>query len=208
MFKHLFTTMNDMLDEVAVQYPQAAGIQKQELDDKLRTLKSMSDTLIEEWLMFEEKLSAFYGHQPNPPSDGIDPELNDKRIEGFMRGQGYYKLLMYSDAIREFSSIVRLQPEFTLARLYLAMSFLQNGEGSESYGHFNFLSQITDNLRIKAISYTIMGCIQLQGANIEKAVQYFRKAYRFDPNSVEPLLDLGLCLTDKGQLDFYPPLRK
>jgi tetratricopeptide (TPR) repeat protein len=209
MFKHLFISMNEMLNEVADQYPQAVGVQKRELDDKLLTLKSMSDTLIEEWLRFEEKLAAFYGQLPTSLSTSqVDLELDDKRSEGFVRGQGYYKLQMYAEAIREFTAIVRLQPDFTLARLYLAMSFLQKGEVPESYSHFYFLSQITENRYIKAISCTAMGCIQMQGANADKGIEYFNQAYQSDPGSVKLLLDMGLCHEKKGQLDFFRQARK
>jgi tetratricopeptide (TPR) repeat protein len=208
VFKQLFTTMNEMLDEVAAQYPAAAGIQKQELEEKLRTLKAMSDTFIEEWLLFEEKLAAFYGHQhAAAPTDVLDPELGDQRSDGFIRGQGYYKLMMFSEAIREFADIVRKQPDFTLARLYLAMSFLQKGEVSESYSHFYFLSQCTENDQIKAISCSAMGCIQLQDHNVDKAIEYFNLAFQSDPGSVEPLLTMGLCYEKKGQLGFYRPSR-
>ncbi|NHN28685.1 tetratricopeptide repeat protein [Paenibacillus agricola] len=209
MFKHLFISMNEMLDEVAGQYPDAVGVQKRELDHKLNTLKSMSDTLIEEWLLFEEKLSAFYGLSAAPPaSPKIDPELDHHRSEGFIRGQGYYKLLMYSEAIHEFTDIVHVQPDFTLARLYLAMCFLQKGEVSEGYSHFYFLSQITENRHIKAIACTAMGCIQMQGANAEKAFRLFNQAFQADPCCTELLVEMGICQEKKGKLEFFPTSRK
>lgn len=205
MFKHLFTSMNEMLDEVAVYYSTAAGVHKQELEEKLHMLKTMSDTFIEEWLLFEEKLACFYRDQQPVAAltDGMKTELGDVRSAEFVRGQGYYKLMMFSEAIREFTVLVREQPDFTLARLYLAMSFLQKGDISDSYGHFIFLSQCTHNHQIKAISCSAMGCIQMQEQNVDKASEYFNLAFQSDPSSVEPLLEMGLCSEKKGQLDFY-----
>ncbi|MCR8634505.1 tetratricopeptide repeat protein [Paenibacillus radicis (ex Xue et al. 2023)] len=203
MFKQLFASMNEMLDEVNDQFAAASGSQRKELQEKLHTLKAMSDTYIEEWLLFEEKLAAFYQlHQPVSVNDLLDPELAGKRSDAFLKGQGFYKLLMYEEAIREFKAIVNKQPEFTLARIYLAMSYLQKGEISESYNQFHFLSQVTENNRMRAISYSAMGCIQIQYQNMEKAFEYFAMAHHSDPSSVEPLMEMGLCSEVKGKLYF------
>ncbi|MCR8642247.1 tetratricopeptide repeat protein [Paenibacillus sp. N1-5-1-14] len=58
MFKHLFATMNEVLDEIAEKYPNAAGSQKKHLDEQISVLKTMSDEFIEDWLAFEEKLRS------------------------------------------------------------------------------------------------------------------------------------------------------
>ncbi|MCS7462509.1 hypothetical protein N0M98_20515 [Paenibacillus doosanensis] len=207
MFKHLFASMNEMLDEIASKYDKATGARKKELQEKLRTLKAMSDTFIEEWLLFEEKLAAFHQQQHHHPlyaANMMDPELEGKRSDEFVRGQGYYKLWMYDEAIREFSAIVSKQPDFTLARVYLAMSYLRRGDIAESYSHFHFLAQLTNNLQMRAISYNAMGCIQAaHHDNMDKAAEYFNLAFQTDPSSVQPLMEMGLCCEKKGQLQFH-----
>ncbi|OXM88033.1 hypothetical protein [Paenibacillus rigui] len=211
MFKHLFASMNEMLGEVSAQYATAKGSDKKELQEKLQALKAMSDTFIEEWLLFEEKLAAFYQtHHPLFADSVQDPELAGKHSEDFARGQGFYKLLMFDEAIKEFSTLVRHDPEFTLARVYLAMSYLRNGEETESYSHFHFLSQITNNNQMKAISFNAMGCIQAYKHNMDKALEYFNMAFRSDPSSVQPLVESGVCCcSKKGELQFFhSPVRK
>ncbi|WP_282935600.1 hypothetical protein [Paenibacillus sp. RC67] len=205
MFKHLFASMNEMLDEISAQFAAATGSRKKELQEKLRVLKAMSDTFIEEWLLFEEKLALFHQQhqQAASASNSMDPELGDKRSDEFIRGQGFYKLLMYDEAIREFTAMIRKYPDFTLARIYLAMSYLRKGDIVESYSHFQFTSQLTDNNQIRAISYNAMGCIQAQHRNLDKAFEYFNLAFQTDPSSVQPLVDMGLCSERKGQLQFY-----
>jgi tetratricopeptide (TPR) repeat protein len=59
MFAHLFATMNDKLDEIRRLYPRATGNGRDHLDRQLDTLKEMSDTIVEQWLLFEEKLADF-----------------------------------------------------------------------------------------------------------------------------------------------------
>lgn len=191
MFKHLFTTMNEVLDHIAKQYPTATGKKKAELEEQLQVLKAMSDEFIESWLLFEEKMGTVLSHQ-HDPSKWLHNNLLDlepgKQSEQFARGQGYYKLLMYDEAIQELEEVVQHEPDFLLARIYLAMAYLRSGEASDAYRHFQFLLPLTENSKMKAISYNAMGCIQLQNQNMEKACEYFKKAFASSPECIEPLL--------------------
>ncbi|MFD0694791.1 tetratricopeptide repeat protein [Paenibacillus sp. GCM10027628] len=194
MFKHLFSTMNEVLEEIQKEYPNSAGEKKAELDEQLQVLKTMSDEFIEAWLLFEEKLGKFYGAVPISTqtlhNELMELDLSGKQTDEFTKGQGYYKLNMYDQAIQEFEALIRLQPDFMLARIYLAMGYLRKGEYGDAYRHFQFLLPLTDNMKMKAISYNAMGCIQVQNQNLEKAFEYFQKAYHTDPSCMEPLINL------------------
>ncbi|MGG1550522.1 MULTISPECIES: tetratricopeptide repeat protein [Paenibacillus] len=194
MFKHLFSTMNEVLEEIQREYPNSDVEKKAELDEQLQVLKTMSDEFIESWLLFEEKLGKFYGAVPSSTQtlhdELMDLDLAGKQTEEFLRGQGFYKLSMYDQAIEEFEVLIRRQPDFLLARIYLAMGHLRKGEFGDAYQHFKFLLPLTENAKMKAISYGAMGCIQVQNHNMEKAFEYFQKAYHSDPSLVEPLINL------------------
>jgi tetratricopeptide (TPR) repeat protein len=205
MFKQLFDSMNDALDDLIAAYPTASPPNKADLDEKLRVLRSMSDTFIEEWLLFEEKLGKYTQAKQqldNMKQTAADPELSGKNTDAFQKGQGYYKLQMFPQAIAEFEPLVKKQPEFMLARVYLAMAFLKLGDTTEAFRHFQFLTEIAENSKMKAISYNAMGCILIQKQNLELACECFDKAYKSDPASIEPLIDMGLCYEDKGKLQF------
>jgi tetratricopeptide (TPR) repeat protein len=184
--------MNEVLDEIAKDYPLATGDKKAKLDEKLQVLKAMSDEFIESWLLFEEKMGSVLSPEADPSkwlhNNLLELESPAKQSEQFARGQGYYKLLMYDLAIREFEDLVRREPDFLLARIYLAMAYLRCGETADAYRHFQFLLPLTDNNTIKAISYNAMGCIQMHNQNMAKACEYFKKAYASSPECVEPLL--------------------
>jgi len=197
VFKQLFSTMNDVLEEIAGRYPLAEGHERKDLEDQLAMLKSMSDVCIEEWLLFEEKMGKLvYAGKPQPevpacvatlmPAAVQDEEAN----ESFARGQGYYKLYMFTQAVEEFEKLVRQQPDFLLARIYLAMGYLRLGEYGEAYRHFQFLLPLTDNSKIRAITYNAMGCIHAQNQNMDKAYEYFKMAYRSDPTCVDAAFQL------------------
>ena len=105
-------------------------------------------------------------------------------------GKDITSLYMYDQAIKEFEVLIQRQPDFLLARVYLAMGHLRKGEFGEAYQHFKFLLPLTENSKMKAISYNAMGCIQVQNQNLEKAFEYFQKAYHTDPSCMEPLINL------------------
>ncbi|WP_127530715.1 hypothetical protein [Paenibacillus kobensis] len=60
MFAHLFATMNDKLDEIMRLYPRTTGDRREHLNKQLDVLKAMSDSIVEHWLSFEEKMAEFY----------------------------------------------------------------------------------------------------------------------------------------------------
>lgn len=208
MFKQLFRSMNDALDDIIVQFSSSSGEKRAELEERLSVLKAMSDTCIEEWLLFEEKLGQLSGKpelphaaatnakkEPQKPQESLQKSKKEavskpEEPASFAKGQGYYKLAMFKDAVKEFEEVVRTQPDYLLARIYLAMAYLRCEEYAEAYRHFQFLVPLTEDQRIKAISYNAMGCIQAEKQNMDKALEYFRLAHSADPASIEPVLNL------------------
>ncbi|MFD2612056.1 tetratricopeptide repeat protein [Paenibacillus gansuensis] len=210
MIKPIFASMNEVLDGILAAYPTASGSAKLELDDKLTVLKAMSETLIEEWLLFEEKLRKLPA-DPSADTDSTLSKLADDELfgepflgssEDFRKGQGYFKLLMFHESVRYFSEVIRKQPDFVLARLYLALSYLKTGDLNEAYPHFQMIIQFTENKKMKAISYNALGCIQAQRNHTEKACEYFKAAYKMDPSIAEPLANLEVCSQNQGTLKF------
>ncbi|MFU2106659.1 tetratricopeptide repeat protein [Paenibacillus larvae] len=194
MFKQLFGTMNEVLDDIIKESKTATGAAKQELEEQLTALKAMSDECIEQWLLFEEKLSQFVHSAtmktPTLHQDLLELDWTGKQSEEFLRGQGYFKLYMYRQAIQEFEKLVQKEPDFLLARIYLAMGYLKQGELPEAKRHFQLLAPLVDNAQMKAITYNALGCIQFSSKHLDQAFEYFKKAYSADPSIVEPLLNL------------------
>lgn len=198
MFQHLFATMNEMLDEILVHYPQAHGSTKEDLNQKLTLLKSMSDGIVEEWLRFEEKMGVLReGHVSKAQT--ILPE---SRTEAFQRGQGYYKLGMFNLAAQAFEQVVHQYSDSIVSRMYLAMAYLQLNEFNDAYRHFQFIIPLTESNKLKAISYNALGCIQAQNQNLEKAQEYFNIAHKADPSFQEPIANLKICESNDGTFQY------
>lgn len=210
MIKKLFATMHDALEEVIRERGTAAGIHQQVLTEQLEILKAMSDAIIEEWLLFEERLAAVRaasdqdGQVAGPPLPSFPIEHDEQMI----KGQGYFKLLMYDEAVREFQQVVAQYPESSSARLYLALSFLHQTNYNEAYRHFKFLLPLTEDVKIKAVSYNAMGCIQAIQNNTEKACELFQLAYEADPHLKDPVINMAVCMEKEGMLPIDDEITK
>lgn len=207
MFKQLFAAMNETLDEVMRQYPTADIETRQALDDKLNMLKAMSDSMIELWLQFEERLSAAPQTQHSSggdvtaeakPSMGAYPKLSPEAVDLFKRGQGYFQLYMFDKAIPAFEETLARLPDYLPARLYLAMGHLRLGNDAEAYRHFKLITSMADQAQMKAVSYNAMGCILAKNDNMDQAQQLFKLAYATDPSCVQPMINMGICLSQSG----------
>lgn len=198
MFKQLFEVMNETLDEIMEDYPTAEGSHKQLLTDQLEVLKSMSDHCVEEWLSFEEKLGNF-----RQMKDLTDIEANPLwDDEHYTRGKGYFELMMFPEAIREFEEVIRRYPDLVPPNFYLALSHLQDHNYHEAYHYFNTVLPLTDDCKVKAVSYNAMGCIHAVDKDMSKACQLFQLAHETDPSLKDPLKNMTACMNQEGTLHY------
>ncbi|GAB2692109.1 hypothetical protein ACFQWB_11230 [Paenibacillus thermoaerophilus] len=215
MFKHLFGVMNEMLDELARRYADPAHADSlDELDRELAELKRMSDQCIEGWLLFEERISRLSAlrhgssaegdsvkHSAQTDGNELDEwtamHLKARENAAFEQAQGYYQLRMYDEAIRLLEPLAERQPDFILARLYLAMGYLKSERFEDAYRQFQFVQSFSEHAKIKSISFNAMGCIQAKRLYPEKAAELFKLAYEADPTNRDALTNLE-CFSQAG----------
>ncbi|MDT0123514.1 tetratricopeptide repeat protein [Paenibacillus sp. RRE4] len=207
MFQHVFAEMNDMLDEIIKSYPSAEGLNKQELQQKWNLLKRMSDGMLDEWLMFEEKMSQIRERELDKPAS-LEPEqeavtaLPELHLECFSRGQGYFKLQMYPQAIDQFIRVVNDYPDSALALFYLALAHLSLDQIYESETHLQQIMLLKGSARLKGLVCNALGCIQAKLSNPEAACSLFAKALQYDPTLTEPLYNMEVCRLNRGKLQY------
>ncbi|WP_334071548.1 MULTISPECIES: tetratricopeptide repeat protein [Paenibacillus] len=201
MFQHMFAEMNEMLDEVIQFYPIAHGTQKQDLAKKWHLLQQMSDGIIEEWLSFEEKMGLLRQSSAGPQGD-FAAKLPEMDCDAFVKGQGYYKLMMFPQALTHFKQALEQFPESPSARTYLAMCHLHMEETDEAIPHFWRVLEGTENKRLRSIIYNALGCIEAQRGGRAKAKEYFTLAHYHDPSLAEPLSNLEACMRSTGKLKY------
>lgn len=201
MFQHVFAEMNEMLDEIARHYPIAQGAHKHELARKWHVLRQMSDSMIEEWLNFEEKMGALR-------QNGIcleekyELDFPEMSIDAFAKGQGYYKLLMFPQSLVQFKAVLEQYPDSLIGRTYLAMCHLHLEENEEAVHYFEEVLKGATNMRLRSIIYNALGCIEAKRGARGKAKEYFALAYHSDPTLPEPLANWEACLHSTGKLQY------
>ncbi|WP_410514844.1 hypothetical protein PaeBR_10925 [Paenibacillus sp. BR2-3] len=205
MFQHLFAEMNEMLQEIVIHYPTAEGTRREELLCKYNLLRRLSDNVMDEWLAFAEKMNNFsqgtdlsYAQEEEPPQREA-PELS---MESFVRGQGYYKLLMYPQCIEQFKAVISRYPDSLSGRLYLAMSYLHQGEGETAWEHLNHMITLVRNRKLKAMVYNAMGCIRASQKRYPEAQELFGLSLQHDPSLPEPNVNLEVCRLKDGELQY------
>ncbi|MFD2672934.1 hypothetical protein [Marinicrinis sediminis] len=190
MFKQLFAAMNEVLEDVNSQYATADLTQKKEMEEKLALLRAMSDTCIEQWLQFEEKMAEMQAASLGSPLDFSQYASQDAAAH-FEKGQGYFQLLMYPAAIEQFQASCQLEPEFLPAKLFLGLSYLHIGEWEEAARHLKWVNSVSEHPLLRAITFNAMGCIYVQRNQPEEASALFEKAAALEPSMAQPMTELN-----------------
>lgn len=200
MFQHVFAEMNSMLDDIVKHYPSAHGSRKQELLQHWSLLRKMSDRIMDEWLAFEEKMVCLRAAGFSAESSMSDTELSkqglpEKELPAYSRGQGYYRLLMYPEAIQQFEQVLQCFPESWHSCMYLGMSYFQLGDTAGAVHHFEQVLDLTEQRALKAVIYNALGCLMAKQADVKTAQKCFALAHQFDPAMPEPLHNMEACLS-------------
>lgn len=205
MFQHLFAEMNKVLQEVVTDYPTAEGARRNELLCNYNMLHRLSDKIMDEWLVFAEKLSQF--RESVDLSEAVVEEVPQQEapelgLDTFVRGQGYFKLLMYRKCIEQFKEVILRYPDSLAGRLYLAVSYLQEGEGEAAWDHLNHMMSLIQETKLKAMIYNAMGCIRATQQRFSEAQELFDLSLKHDPALPEPTVNLEVCRQKGGKLQF------
>lgn len=196
MFQTLFTSMNQMLEQIRRAYPSATATEKSEWLEKLETLKWMSDTCLEEWLQFEEHMANVYQQlqetmEMERSSEPVSLEKSTVSAkwdadwkEQYEKGIGYYELSMYDHALEVFSPLVEQNPACMSARLYLAFCYFFNENFEAAAEQFQFIIENVTNKQILALAYYALSCIHIFHHHWEQAEYYFHLARESDPSLI------------------------
>jgi tetratricopeptide (TPR) repeat protein len=196
MIRQWFATMNEVLDDLIMRYPQASFEEKNVLQQQWDMLKSLSDDIIESWLQFEDKM-GIYRELKQQTSQAAHQQ---QQLGSFIKGQGYFKLQMFNHASEQLEEAIALYPDFIGARMFLAMTRMHMKQWNEAQRHFQLIAAITDEHRLQAIAFNALGCIQAVHAHLDQAQSYFQKALEADPGFGDAKFNLESIQHGNGQL--------
>ncbi|MBO8170745.1 MAG: tetratricopeptide repeat protein [Bacillaceae bacterium] len=218
LIQQVFSIMFEQLDRIKQIYAQADPVTKQECDRQLLELRQMSDTILDQWIEFEEKMAELVdtpplpalentasttltGHQETPTkSDHQTIELiSEEASHHFRRGQGYFDLHMYEQSIPHFIRVIEQEPELNVARLYLALGYFHAQKLDEAQIHLNLLLHTEDHPLLVAFSHNLMGCVFLQKGNTVPAIDHFSQALEIFSDFSDAAFNLGYTLIKQGK---------
>jgi len=97
---------------------------------------------------------------------------------------GNYRLEdgQYDAAVKEFSEALGKNPDHAMARLGLAVTFMQTGKDMEALQEFNLVIELKPEV---AAAYANRGILYDRSDQHEKALADYRKALELDPKILE-----------------------
>jgi tetratricopeptide (TPR) repeat protein len=196
VIRQWFASLHEALDDLLYRYPQASTEERGRIEAQWNTLKGLSDDIVESWLQLEDKLALFKELE----QDGALVQEPEELLAPFHKGQGYFKLHMFSQAAAQLEETVRTYPDMLSARLYLGMSRMHLKQWEEAQRHFRMIAALSEDAKLQAISYNALGCIQAVFAQLEQARQLFRKAMEADPSFGDPRSNLECCRKGGGEM--------
>jgi tetratricopeptide (TPR) repeat protein len=197
VIRQWFAAVHETLDELILRYPNSSEADRACWSEQWNALKSMSDEVVEQWLLLEDKLSLCRDLQEQgeatPPAELL--------LDTFQKGQGYFKLHMFAQAAIHLEETVRSYPDLLSARLYLGMTRMHLKEWTEAQRHFRLIAALADEAKLKAAALNALGCIQAVFAQFDLARRLFREAIETDPSFREARRNLERCASGGGELE-------
>jgi len=151
----------------------------------------------------EASVAGVWDPATSTAAEEVTPVMSEDEAIAVSKGQGYFKLFMFTQAAAHFKEAISIAPENNQSRLFLAMTYMHLQEWHDAERHFQLLVELTEHPKWQALGYNALGCIQAVRMNLEQAERYFLKAHETDPAFTDPLSNLKSCQEHEGQLSLY-----
>ncbi len=207
LIKELFISMGQKVEEIASLLPTNDLKVKQQLEGQVEAIKQISDTILDEWIQFEEKMQLkIGGHFPDIFTPSTITETTAIQTmthaggekEDFYKAKGYYDLGLYKKSYSILSEFVFKEPDHEFARLYLAYSAHLSEMKEEALQHFSLLRSSSINSKIRAVCCNSIGIILFDELQYEGANRFFSQAIQEDKNLFVAHYNLGMSYYIEG----------
>ncbi|OEG00334.1 hypothetical protein BHF71_00030 [Vulcanibacillus modesticaldus] len=218
MFQDLFSQMHQTLDQLNYEFGTVDDIDEElTLLEKYLTVKEMSEEITSELNKLIVKIQQFekdHGltdldfqtdqelHNSSNTEHGmnLDAGLDDEVVVEideddfltFQKGIGFYDLFMYDQAIIHLENIIKKYPDFNLARLYTAMTYLKKKDYNRAKREVLLLFKFSDDHDLISLGHNILGTIYSYEHEYNQAIFHFQQAINLKNNWTEPKFNLAI----------------
>ncbi len=202
------------------------GLEREELVNKLLSLRNIMDHCIKYWLSFEERINEMqqkyaFSLPDVLPDDfwddleisrvSSDPEIeadtgnlflklkSEQGINSFRRGLGFWDLAMLEEAIREFEKVVELEPNFIFGHFSLGIAYSQKGIHEQAMAKLRLVKELSSDPHLNAFVHNTMGNIYVDEKNYQQAMEEFLKAAEEDPLFHIAYFNMGAIFFNRRQ---------
>ena len=123
-------------------------------------------------------------------------KINEQHLTYYFLGLSYFRLGDLELSITQFQKVLDDKPDFSQARLMLAMILLQQKRIDDCIREVNYV--LTNDER-NGIAYNILGSAQLLHEDYDAAMQSFNRAIEIDPGAVDVYLKKSQSLYVRGE---------
>jgi tetratricopeptide (TPR) repeat protein len=180
------------LEERIVRFQQISG-QVMKSEDELDEGETSTSFL-------EKLLGEVKSMHSAPKNEDLVSYLSLSTATSFRKGQGYFHLFMYPQAIEHFTEVVENEPELDIARLFLAWCQWLNGNTEESHRHFQLVGHTSIQPLFKATAWNAEGCLFAADQKWDQALTFFTKAKEIYPKLKDTYFNQALVLMKLGQM--------
>ncbi len=213
MLQNLFLEMHQTLEQLNEQFDDINNIDEElSLLEKYLSIKEVSEELTEEINTLNIKLNqlerehglfnlfseisenSFLREEQHKETDNEEVviELFEEDFLTFQKGIGFYDLWMHDKAIVYLEDIIKKYPDFNLARLYTAMTYLKRKDYNNTRKEVLTIFEFSDDNIINSLAHNILGITYGQQGEYEQAMLHFQHAIDLKEDWKEPKFNLGI----------------
>jgi len=222
LFQQSFQYLHRAVDRIATQLQSADPSQRTFLFEELTALRHIGERFLESWMDFQDKVQDVterYQQAEDVPTDmPSDQEaptfltvikkpddvgalgedigqalFHDSGERWFRRGLGYFDLLMYKEAMSQFEQILELDENMTVARLYLALSYIGTQRFEEAERHLRVIIRTARDAAVCAAAHDARAQLYAQSGRLHDAQSELLQTISIRPDYLDAHLNLALC---------------
>ncbi|WCK56112.1 tetratricopeptide repeat protein [Aneurinibacillus sp. Ricciae_BoGa-3] len=213
MLSDYFSTLSGQIDRINEKWSGLTTEQKEKYFSRILELRELSDSFVEEWLTFEEKLiniqrvaeqdltidapsalQPITAEQHEYHADDSEVYVTLPMASAFRKGQGYFDLSMYEESARSFGQLIEQMPDLSIARLFLAFSFFISNDLERAHRHFRMLAETSEEPLILAAACNALGCISVLEERGDQGIVWFDRAIQYEPQFQDAIFNKALTL--------------
>lgn len=115
----------------------------------------------------------------------------------FFLGLSYFRLDKFDLALNEFNKVLDIDPNFSMARLMLASTLLQQNHPADAANHARLAVEANPT---SAFAHNVLGTALLSDGQVDSAMMEFDKALELDPKMSAVHMKKGLVDLGRGNL--------